>query len=77
MILGFLVVFAEPAIKILTDKIENVTEGSISANMMKISLSVGVALAVLLSGIRIFTGISILYFLAIFTTELKLSITIF
>ena len=63
MILGFFVVFAEPAIKILTDKIENVTEGSISANMMKISLSVGVALAVLLSGIRIFTGISILYFL--------------
>lgn len=63
MILGFLVVFAEPAVKILTEKVEDVTEGSINSNVMKIAISIGVSIAMLLSVIRIFTGISILYFL--------------
>ena len=63
MILGFLVVFAEPAIKILTEKVEEVTEGSIKENVMKTTISIGVAIAVLISVIRIYTGISILYFL--------------
>ena len=63
MIIGFLVVFAEPAIKILTNEVEDVTEGSISSNIMKITISIGVSLAIMLSVIRIFTGISILYIL--------------
>lgn len=63
MIIGFLVVFAEPAIKILTNEVEKVTEGSISNSLMKITISVGVSIAIMISVIRIFTGISILYIL--------------
>ena len=64
MLLGFLVVFAEPAVKILTEKVEDVTEGSIKESVMKVSISIGVSLAVLISVIRIFTGIPVIYFLA-------------
>lgn len=63
MIIGFLVVLVEPAVKILNSEIEEITEGSISKTMMQLSLSFGVAIAVGLSLIRIFTGISILYIL--------------
>lgn len=65
MIIGFLVVFAEPAIKILTNEVEEITGGSVSKNIMKITLSLGVALAIALSIFRIITGTSIIYILAI------------
>lgn len=63
MILGFLVILAEPAVKILTEGIENKTEGSIPKKAMLIVLSFGVAIAILISLIRSITGISILYFI--------------
>ncbi len=63
MIIGFLIILVEPAVKILNNEVENITEGSISKSMMQISLSIGTALAICLSLIRIATGISILYFL--------------
>ena len=42
---------------------EEITDGAISAKVMGISLSVGVALSVALAMIRVLTGISILWFL--------------
>ena len=63
MIVGFLVVLVEPAVKILNSEIEELTEGSISKNIMQLSLSIGVALAIALALLRVFTGISILYIL--------------
>lgn len=63
MIIGFLIVFAEPAIKILTNEVEKITEGSISSKAMKITISIGVSIAIMLSIIRVFTRISILYIL--------------
>ena len=63
MLIGFLVVFAEPAIKILSNKVDEMTEGSISSKMMKTTISIGVTIAVLLSVIRVFTGLSIVYIL--------------
>lgn len=65
MIIGFLVVFAEPAINILTGEVEEITEGSISENAMKITISIGVATAIALSIFRVVTSISIIYFLVI------------
>lgn len=55
-ILGMVVVLAEPAVYILSTQVEDVTGGSISRKMIVISLSIGVALAVSLSMIRILSS---------------------
>ena len=47
----------------LTRQVEELTDGAISANMMKTSLSLGVAVSVGLDMIRVLTGISIFYLL--------------
>mgnify|MGYP003307114238 CR=1 FL=1 len=61
-IIGFLIVKAEPAVKVLVDQISDLTEGSISKKVINICLSVGVCFAVAISLMRVFTGVSILYF---------------
>ena len=63
MIIAFLVVLAEPAIKILTTSVETSTEGSVPKKIMLIAISIGAALAIFIAFIRAFTGIPILYFL--------------
>ncbi len=65
MIIGFLIVFAEPAIKILTNEIETLTEGSISKNIMKVTISVGVSIAIYFSLYRMIRGESIIPYLII------------
>lgn len=65
MVLGFLVVFAEPAIKILTNEVEEMTEGSLTSKVMRITISIGVAIAVALSIFRALTGAPIIYILVI------------
>lgn len=61
MIIGFLVVYAEPAIKILTDKVDDLTEGSLKNSIMKLTISIGVTIAIFISVIRIYTGLPFLY----------------
>lgn len=63
MIIAFFIAIAEPAVKILVDQVEELTEGSISKSSMKFALSIGVSLAAGLSIIRAFTGASILYYI--------------
>lgn len=63
MIIGYFIVMAEPAVYVLTKQVEELTDGSIPASAMKISLSISVALSVGLAMIRVLTGISILWFL--------------
>lgn len=65
MIIGFLVVFAEPAVKILTNQVEEITEGSVTSKMMRITLSIGVALAICLSVFRVLSHTTIMYILVI------------
>ncbi|WP_276929346.1 DUF1538 domain-containing protein, partial [Herbinix luporum] len=62
LIMGYFVVAAEPAVFVLKEQVEEVTEGSISAKAMGLGLSLGVGVSVALSMIRVITGISILYF---------------
>lgn len=62
-LIGYFIVKAEPAVYVLNHQVEEITDGSISARAMGISLSVGVALSVALSMIRVLTGIPIMYFL--------------
>ena len=63
MILGYFIVSSEPAVTVLTEQIEEITNGNIKKKIMDISLSIGVSVAVGLSIIRVLTGISIWYFL--------------
>lgn len=52
-VLGFTVIFAEPAVYVLNEQIENVTSGHIKKNVILYTLCLGVAFAVALSMIRI------------------------
>lgn len=62
-LIGFFIVKAEPAVYVLNQQVEELTDGGISAKAMGISLSVGVSLSVALSMVRVITGIPIMYFL--------------
>ncbi len=61
MLMGFFIVMAEPAVQVLRQQVEDMTDGAISSKLMGYSLSIGVAFAVGLAMIRVITGISIWY----------------
>ncbi len=63
MILGFVIINAEPAIKILTRQISDLTDGSIKENLISLCLSIGVAFAIGFSIFRILFNIPIIYIL--------------
>lgn len=63
MLIGYFIVIAEPAVAILINQISDLTDGAIPKKAIKVNLSISMSLAVGLSMIRIFKGISIMYFL--------------
>ncbi len=63
MIIGYFIVSAEPAVHVLKQQVETITEGRISARALETSLALGVAASVGLSMLRVLTGISIMWFL--------------
>lgn len=63
MIMGYFIVKAEPAVYVLNKQVEEMTDGAISETAMGHALSIGVAVAVGLSMLRVLTGISILWLL--------------
>ena len=63
MLIGYFIVKAEPAVYVLNKQVEEVTDGAISAQAMGMALSAGVSLSVGLAMVRVLTGISILWFL--------------
>ena len=63
MLIGYFIVKAEPAVYVLNKQVEEVTDGAISAKAMGMALSAGVSLSVGLAMVRVLTGISILWFL--------------
>ena len=63
MLIGYFIVKAEPAVYVLNKQVEEVTDGAISASTMGAALSAGVSLSVGLAMLRVLTGISILWFL--------------
>ena len=62
LILGMVVVLAEPAVHVLNKQVEGITSGSVSKTSMMIALSVGVGVSLALSMIRIIFDFSILYY---------------
>ena len=63
MILGYFIVAAEPAVHVLNRQVADLTVGEISEKAMGTSLSVGVAVSVGLSMVRLLTGISVMWIL--------------
>ena len=65
MVMGFFVVMAEPAVHVLNRQVEEISVGAISKSAMLLSLSLGVAVSIGISMLRVLTGISIWYFVLI------------
>jgi hypothetical protein len=62
-ILGFVATFAEPAVRILNYEVEKVSSGYIPQQVMLYTLSIGVAVSIALSMVRIIYGIPLWYFI--------------
>jgi len=62
-LIGYYIVKAEPAVRVLTKQVEEITNGSISQKSLGTALSIGIAVSVGLAMLRILTGLNIMYFL--------------
>lgn len=62
-VLGFTATFAEPAVSIMTDEVDQETGGYISQKMMLYTLSLGVGVSIALSMLRILMDWSLWYFI--------------
>ena len=60
---GIVVVLAEPAVRLLTRQVEQVTGEAVSRRSVLIALSAGVGISIGLSCLRIYAGFSILYYI--------------
>lgn len=63
VLISYFISIAEPAVLVLNEQVENITEGSISKKTMNVSLAVGVCIATFLSIIRVLTNTSFLYYI--------------
>ncbi|MGN0961580.1 MAG: DUF1538 domain-containing protein, partial [Christensenellales bacterium] len=61
LIIGFVLVFAEPAVHVLNKQVEDITEGVIRKKSMLIGMSIGVSIAMLLVVIRAIIGFDFMY----------------
>ncbi len=63
MVMGYFVVSAEPAVHSLKRQVSEITKGAISQKSVATALSIGVAVSVGISMLRVLSGISIMPFL--------------
>ncbi len=62
-ILGIAITLSEPAVVVLGEQLEEITNGHISKKAIRLTLAIGIGFAVLLSMVNILTQINILWFL--------------
>lgn len=62
-ILGAAITLSEPAVTVLGDQVEDITNGHIKKQTIRLTLAIGIGFASLLSILKILTQINILYFL--------------
>ena len=62
-VLGFAITISEPAVTVLGSQIEDLTNGHIKKNTIKLTLAIGIAVASLLCVLKILTRTNILYYL--------------
>lgn len=63
LLLGLFIVMAEPAVYLLNQQVEEITNGAISKRMMMLGLSMGVGIALVLSMVRMMKGFSVWFIL--------------
>ena len=63
MLIGYYIVKAEPAVAVLNKQVADITKGAVSQKMMMTCLSVGMAISVGLSMMRILTGATLMWFI--------------
>jgi hypothetical protein len=63
MVIGYFIVAAEPAVHVLNKQVEEISSGTIPQKVMKRGLSIGMALALAVTMVRILMGIPILWIL--------------
>ena len=63
MVIGYFIVAAEPAVQVLNEQVEALTEGAIPRKAMMTSLACGISLSLGLSMTRVLFGLSLFYFL--------------
>jgi hypothetical protein len=63
LLMGVLVVLAEPAIHVLNEQVEEITSGYVSRRSMLTGLCIGVGAAIALSVIRIIFDFSLVYYI--------------
>ena len=63
LVIGMVVVLAEPAVHVLNKQVEEITEGTVKRKSMMIALSIGVGLSICLSIVRIIFDFNILLYL--------------
>lgn len=61
MLVGLFIVFAEPAVHVLANQVEDVTEGVINSKTMLFTLAISMAAAVGLAMLRVITQINLLW----------------
>ncbi|MBQ7612504.1 MAG: DUF1538 domain-containing protein [Spirochaetaceae bacterium] len=77
LLLGFIVVLAEPAVHILGQQIERVTTGHIPVKLISATLSIGVGLAVAFSMLRIMVPSVKLWYFLVFGFGLSIILSFF
>jgi len=65
LLVGFVITFTEPAIRVLGAQVEDITQGNVTRNGVTISIAIAMMVAVLLAGIKIIFNIPILYILIV------------
>jgi len=60
-LIGWFIVSAEPAVHVLKQQVEDVTEGAVKGKAVSLALAVGVSISVGLAMLRVITGMSIWY----------------
>lgn len=63
LVIGILVVLAEPAVHVLNSQVEEVTGGYVSKKSMMLGLCAGVGIAIALSVVRIVFNFSLIYYI--------------
>jgi len=65
LILGFCIAFTEPAVRVLSVQVEDVTQGNISRKGVMIAIAIAMMLAVFIAGLKVLFNISVFYILVI------------
>ena len=65
MLLGFFIIYAEPAVGVLEAQVEDATSGSIPKKILPLMMAIGVAISAGIAMLRSLTGISLLPFLIV------------